>query len=180
MTTRLDEWQTARLRLTRMVPEDLDELVRMYQDERVMATLAGVRTPEQTRARLALHMADWERDGFGWWTMRDRETGAFVGRGGLRAVTVLGQPEVEVGYGLRAEWWGRGLATELACESVRVGFEVLGLPALVCYTLPTNLASRRVMEKAGFRYVGDFVHADLPHVLHRLTADAWRSARPDR
>ena len=72
---------------------------------------------------------------------------------GLRHVTIGGREEVEVGYGLRAEFWGQGLATELASASVRVAFEILGLPELVSFTLPTNRASRRVMEKVGMSVV---------------------------
>jgi len=93
----------------------------------------------------------------------------------LRRVTVGGRREVEVGYGLRPEFWGRGLATELAVESVRVGFEELQLPSLVSFTLSTNVASRRVMEKAGFVFESDIVYANLPHVLYRLTASEWRA-----
>jgi RimJ/RimL family protein N-acetyltransferase len=66
------------------------------------------------------------------------------------------------------ECWGRGLATELATESVRVGFEVLGLPDLVCFALPTNAASLRVMEKLGFRPESEVTVRGLPHVFCRL------------
>ena len=70
-------------------------------------------------------------------------------------------------------FWGMGLATELARESVRVGFAVLGRAELVSFTLPTNLRSRRVMEKAGFRHERDFAWAGLPHVLYRLRRQDW-------
>jgi RimJ/RimL family protein N-acetyltransferase len=96
----------------------------------------------------------------------------FVGRGGLRRVVIDGKEEVEVGYGLVPEFWGRGLATELAVASVRAGFDVLKLPDIVSFTLPTNNKSRRVMEKVGFQYEKDVVWADLPHVLYRLRSNA--------
>ena len=105
---------------------------------------------------------------------RDAATSRFVGRGGLRHTVVEGKPDVEVAYGLMPEFWGRGLATELARESVRVGFVDLQLADLVSFTLPTNRASQRVMEKAGFRYERDVIHADLPHVFYRLTEQQWR------
>ena len=47
--------------------------------------------------------------------------GAFLGRGGLFCTRVGGKPDVEVAYAFMPECWGRGLATELATESVRVG-----------------------------------------------------------
>jgi ribosomal-protein-alanine N-acetyltransferase len=171
-----DELRTPRLLLTRIAPSDLDDFVRMYQDSQVMATLGGVRSPAWTAQYLEQQMAHWQQHGFGYWTARDPGTGQFLGRGGARYATVEGNTEVEVGYGFLAEFWGRGLSTELARESVRVGFVELHRPDLVSFTLMTNHASRRVMEKAGFRYERDIIYADLPHVLHRLTASAWQRA----
>jgi [ribosomal protein S5]-alanine N-acetyltransferase len=160
--------ETSRLILTRPTDADMPDLVAMHTDPKVMATLGGLRTPE---GLVALHdrlFGTWARDGFGLWVARHRTDGRFVGRGGLRRVQVGGGDEVEVGYGLMAAFWGQGLATELAVESVRVGFEILGLPELVSFTMPTNIGSRRVMEKAGFRYERDIEYANLPHVLYRL------------
>ena len=77
---------------------------------------------------------------------------------------------MELLYGLVADAWGRGLASELARESLRVAFAELSLPELVAFTLPDNLRSRAVMERAGFRYERDVLHAGLPHVLYRLRA----------
>jgi RimJ/RimL family protein N-acetyltransferase len=165
--------QTARLLLARLRAEDFDDLHAMHTDARVMATLGGVRSRADTQRVLDALVADWDTDGFGYWLARDRASGRVAGRGGLRRVVLEGRPEVEVGYAFLPEYWGRGLATELARESIRVGFAELGLPELVCFTLPTNRASQRVMERAGFRYVGDTVWADLPHVLYRLSMNGW-------
>jgi RimJ/RimL family protein N-acetyltransferase len=162
--------RTERLRLERVRPSDRPDLERLYGDPRVMATLGGVRGPEYVGLGLARMLEHWERHGFGVWTMRDAATGAFVGRGGLQHVQLDDRDEVEVLYALVPEFQGRGLATELARESVRVAFEELGLPGLVCFTLETNLASRGVMERAGFRYERAGERAGLPHLFYRLTA----------
>ncbi|MHB1423259.1 MAG: GNAT family N-acetyltransferase [Gemmataceae bacterium] len=169
----LDIPQTPRLILTRMTAADLDDLTRMHLDSRVMATLGGIRAPEQTRDWLDRQIGHWERCGFGLWMARERQSGCFAGRGGLHYIEIDGREEIEVGYSFMPEFWGRGLATELARESIRVGFHELNFPELVCFTLRTNLASQRVMWKAGFRYERDLLWKDLPHVLYRLRrADA--------
>jgi RimJ/RimL family protein N-acetyltransferase/GrpB-like predicted nucleotidyltransferase (UPF0157 family) len=167
--------ETRRLLLSRPTDADLPELTALHADGRVMATLGGLRTAEELEAMHRRLLGTWERDGFGWWVARLRPDGRFVGRGGLRRVLIGGREEVEVGYGLVPDFWGRGLATELARESVRVGFEVLGVAELVCFTLPTNARSRRVMEKAGFCYELDVDHAGLPHVLYRLRREDWEA-----
>jgi RimJ/RimL family protein N-acetyltransferase len=168
-----EQVETRRLLLGRPTEADLPDLTALLTDPRVMATLGGLRTPEELEARHRRLFADWERDGFGLWVARRRPDRRFVGRGGVRRVQVGGREEVEVSYALAVEFWGQGLATELAREGVRAAFEVLGLPDLVCFTLPTNARSRRVMQKAGFRYERDVEHAGLPHVLCRLRRQEW-------
>jgi [ribosomal protein S5]-alanine N-acetyltransferase len=175
MTYNLETICTSRMLLHRPTLDDLDDLIRMNSDPRVMATLGGVRTPEVTRGYLDRQVAHWEEYGFGWWIMRQPESGQFIGRGGIRWVHIDGRDLVEVGYGLMSEFWGQGLATELARESLRIAYTVIYLPEVVSFTLPTNLASRRVMEKIGLRYDKDTVYADLPHVLYRQTAQEWNS-----
>jgi [ribosomal protein S5]-alanine N-acetyltransferase len=168
--------KTAHLVLTRPTVSDGADLNAMHNDPRVMATLGGLRTPEELEASNQRLLACWTNDGFGWWVARDGRDGQFVGRGGLRRIQIEGRDEVELGYGLAAEFWGRGLAGEIAEASMRAGFELLGLGELVCFTLPTNTRSRRVMEKAGFRYERDGAHAGLPHVFYRLRCQDWRPA----
>lgn len=111
--------------------------------------------------------AHWERFGFGLWLLRDRETNEVVGRGGLRWTGLAEIPNVEVAWAIVSRRWGEGLATELAVESIRLGFEELGVDELVAYTLTNNAASRRVMEKTEFAYERDLVLDGLAHVLYR-------------
>jgi ribosomal-protein-alanine N-acetyltransferase len=114
----------------------------------------------------------WERYGFGPWILRDRATGAMVGRGGLARTHVAGRDEVEVQWAIVPERWGEGLATELARAATEVAFTDVKLTEIVAFTLPDNIASRRVMEKAGFVYEQETEYAGLLHVLYRLRADA--------
>ncbi len=58
------------------------------------------------------------------------------------------------------------MQTELAHASVDAAFGELALDRLVAFTLPHNIASRRVMEKSGLGYECDIVHAQMPHVLY--------------
>jgi RimJ/RimL family protein N-acetyltransferase len=168
MSPEVDTFATPRLAAARLGESHFAELDCMHSDERVMATLGGVRAAEQTRAMLEHEVAHWERHGFGLWIFRDRASGEFAGRAGLRHVAVEGVDEVELAYALMAPYWNRGLATEMGTAILALGFDRLGLDDIVCFTMTTNHASRRVMEKLGFRYERDFERAGLPHRLHRL------------
>jgi RimJ/RimL family protein N-acetyltransferase len=161
---------TERLLASPLRADDFAVLCELHRDPAVMATLGGVRTDETTRAYLAENLAHWDEHGFGLWIFRERATGAFVGRGGLRHVMLEGQSEVEVTYALAREAWGKGFATEIARAAVDVAFRRLGLQDLVAFAIPENTASRRVMEKVGFRYERDIEHQGERHVLYRIRA----------
>jgi len=162
-----EELTTPRLRGVRLDASFTDDLIGMWADERVTATLGGYRTAEQVAAMVRYYEAQWRDNGFGEWAWLDRSTGAFAGRAGLRRITIDGASEVELGYAFVADRWGQGLATEVGTEIVRVAFDEVGLPDVVSFTLPTNRGSRHVMEKCGFVYEKDVIHADLPHVFYR-------------
>ena len=146
------------------------ELAELLLDPKVYPWLGGDSGPPSREVILssaAKAEAHWERFGFGLWLLRDRATGEVVGRGGPRWTGIAEIPNVEIAWAIVSRRWGEGLATELALESIRQGFEELGVDELVSYTLPHNGASRRVMEKTGFVYERDLIHEDLPHVLYR-------------
>lgn len=163
-----DRLFTERLIADKMDADDFDELCRMHSDPAVMATLGGVRSDAETARFLNEKMAHWQTHGFGYWLFRGRKTGRFVGRGGIQHIDIGGNQEIEIGYSVLAEFWGRGLATEMAEAMVAVAFEQLGLCELVCFTITTNLASQRVMQKVGFTYERTVNHEDQPHVLYRI------------
>lgn len=171
-----EKFRTRRMLLTRIGAADLDDMLRMHRDERVVRTLGGARPDAAVEALVHDLDAHWTQHGFGWWILRDPDSGRFIGRGGLRRVHVAGDPEIEVAYGLLPEFWGQGLATEFTRVAVAQGFVALELSDIVAYTLPDNRASRRVMEKARFAFERDIEHAGLHHVLYRLTAGAWMEA----
>jgi [ribosomal protein S5]-alanine N-acetyltransferase len=179
----IESFRTDRLVAAPLRPEDFADLCRLHGDPRVMATLSADGRPlpeEETRRALQRHLGHWERHGYGLWAFRDPTDGRFVGYCGLKHTEVGGNDEIELAYAVVADEWGQGLATEMAEAVLRVGFEHLGLTEVVCFTLTTNRASQRVMEKAGFAYEREIVHAGLPHVLYRLTAGEWRNARASR
>lgn len=123
--------------------------------------------------------------------------GAFVGTIGLDDIAFQRRAwrvdRAELGYWLVPTLWGNGLMTEAATAVVRWGFDVLGLHKITVGCLVENEASRRVIEKIGFKYVGrleDDVWRDdrwWSHLRYELTSNEWidvsttlRVSRPHR
>ena len=167
----IDSFSTPRLRAERVTAAHWLDLRRMDEDEQFMALLGGVRDTAGTVAYLEMNVKHWADHGFGMWMLRDASSSAAIGRAILRHLDVDGVDEVEVGYGFMPEYWGRGLASEIVQACVRIGFDRLGLRSMVAITTPPNLASQRVMTKAGLVYERDIVHSGIPHLLFRTRAD---------
>jgi RimJ/RimL family protein N-acetyltransferase len=106
----------------------------------------------------------------GFWAAHLRDSGDFIGWFHLRPGTLppsqgeLRMPETELGYRLKRIAWGRGLATEGARALLDKAFREWGYEKVCAHTMADNLASRRVMEKAGLRFESDFHYpADMLH-----------------
>jgi RimJ/RimL family protein N-acetyltransferase len=155
--------ETERLVGERIRPDHIESLIAMHESPRVAEWLGGHARREWYAAKLA----HWDEHGFGDWVFHERDGGALVGRTGLRHVVIDDSPEVEVGYMVDPDRWGRGYATEMTVAVVATGF-ALGLSDVVAFTLPHNVRSQRVMEKSGFTYEKPIEWADLPHVLYRI------------
>jgi RimJ/RimL family protein N-acetyltransferase len=150
--------ETERLLLLPWSDEYLEGWVALCGDPRAMHFITGGSRIERVDAeRLAKRSIRlWEEHGRGPWAAVDKATGQWVGRIGLNLLEDWPGPHKwEVGFELRPEFWGRGLATEGAREAVRYGFEEAKLERIISVTSPPHRASRRVMEKCGLTYHGE-------------------------
>jgi RimJ/RimL family protein N-acetyltransferase len=145
-----NELETARLRLRRWRPDDLDALTRWHMDPELMRHMHKLTfTREEMEADLARYERHWAEHGFGLWAAEDNESGTLVGRVGL-AYHRLWPDDPEVGWLIDLPWQGRGLATEAGAACLAYGFDELGFERIVSICTAENAASRRVMQKLGF------------------------------
>jgi RimJ/RimL family protein N-acetyltransferase len=173
--------ETGRLTLRRLSTADVEHLIALDSDPEVMRYLTGgTPTPreviEQEILPRFLRSYD-EAEGFGVWAAVERATGEFLGWFSLRLATEHGQREAWLGYRLRRDAWGRGYATEGARTLIHKAFTELGVERVLATTYQDNLASRRVMEKAGMTLVRRYrlTPADLlaSDTFHVASVDIW-------
>jgi ribosomal-protein-alanine N-acetyltransferase len=176
-----DSLTTARLALRRFTLDDLELLVRLHSDVRVMRYAGGVLPREQSLEVLRGRTLEYydQHPGLGAWATIERSTGECVGLHLLNHIR--GESYIQVGYLLYPEYWGRGYATEMAVRVLRYGFEALGLPQIVAITDLENVDSQRVLQKAGLLRKGErsFAHpAYQPGPLAWFERDAadWLAA----
>lgn len=145
--------ETARLLLREWTLDDVDAFARIYADPEVMRHVGNYRprTRDETIERKRKSLRHYAEHGFGMWAVCLRPGGEVIGRCGLEYLPGQATPEVEIGWLLAREHWGRGLATEAAKATLGYGFAVLRLPRIVARAIPSNTASIRIMEKLGMK-----------------------------
>lgn len=173
--------ETGRLVLRRFVEDDAEDLFELDSDPQVMRFLSGgTPTPrgviQSEILPLFLHYDD-RFPGFGFWAAIKKASGDFVGWFSFRLTTSDDPREVTLGFRLRQAAWGRGYATEGARALIRRGFTEWGVQRVVSTTYQDNLASRRVLEKAGMALTRSFrlTAEDLDRIdtYHVPSQDLW-------
>lgn len=160
-------FSSQRVNATRLESKHEDPLFHIHADERVATTLGGAKSSDQNRAWLDEKLQHWDDRGYGLFAFYDgAET--FIGRGGLLYIEIEGRSDVELNYSIASNYWGRGYATEVALRLLEVGFEHLSVERVIAFTLASNVASQRVMQKVGMTYSHDFDHHGQPHVLYQI------------
>jgi RimJ/RimL family protein N-acetyltransferase len=149
--------ETPRLVLRRFTRADADNLVSLNADPDVMRFITGgvpIGRGEIEEELLPAFLGYYERfDGYGFWAAVEKQIGEFLGCFFLTPREGGAPGEAELGFRLRKSAWGKGYATEGSRALIRSGFTEFGLRRVVADTMAGNLASRRVLEKAGLRLV---------------------------
>lgn len=146
--------QTERMILSLCVPEDRNDFISLEQDPAVMRYLnGGFAVDPNTVVQNSSFLMPRGNELYVW-TARTLENSDFIG---WFCLWPDGERVAELGYRLRQSMWGQGFATEGATALVNWGFDSGLYDKLVATTLTVNQASRRVMEKIGFRYT----HTDV-------------------
>lgn len=162
---------TARLTLRRFTPGDLEWLHSLNGDPVVKQRMGGPATRAQTEAMLRERILDYygQHPGLGIWVTLERASGAAIGFHLLN--NIQGEIDLQVGYVLAPQYWGRGYATEMCVALLRYGFTTLALPRIAGITDLSNVDSQRVLLKSGLQRNGERA---FPHPAYaRQGALAW-------
>lgn len=158
----LPAFDTPRLRLEPRTVADLDDCLVMDRDPEVTRFIPGPwADPVAHRAFVLARMTADYPDGLGYWTIRDRATGGFLGWVLLLPVDDA-VDAIEIGWRLVRSAWGRGIASEAAAPVLAHGLSIAGARMIVADIDPDNVGSMRVAEKIGMTAAGDLVVLGKP------------------
>ncbi|MGZ5008363.1 MAG: GNAT family N-acetyltransferase [Methylobacter sp.] len=149
----LTELQTARTVMRPFSEADAIEAFAWFGDPLVMKfTPHGPDTTfESTVERIKHYIDHQSKYGYAKWIILERNSMKPIGDAGPMYF-----PEYrsfELGYRLLPDYWNRGLATEVALTWALMRFRIPGLINLKAFAHPENIASIRVLEKVGFKFI---------------------------
>ena len=165
---------TDRLTLRPLSLADWEAYAAAWADPRLTAFIGGQpRTRTESWGKFLQGIGLWPLFGYGYWSFVDRESGAFLGNGGLASFE-RGLPDLagypEAGWAFVPDAWGRGLATEAMAAILGWADEVLGRPEIRCIIDPGNAASQRVAAKLGFEAMGEVDFPPARTVIYRRSS----------
>lgn len=164
-------FETDRLILRRLDDWDVDEIFAMRSDPDVMRFIRAPQNRVETVNWLNLVSSRWTSDGIGFCAIIEKQNKKFAGWCGLWRLKETN--EMEIGYAVAKEFWGRGFAAEAAKVFLQYAFEQLNPDKIVAVAEPENVSSRRVMEKIGMKFVGfgEFYGREL--VQYAIDRKSW-------
>ncbi len=161
---------TARLRLEPFTEAHLEGLNALNRDPEVVRYLSGQpESTEQTAAIIALVKARWLEWGYSWWSFIEHESGQLIGCGGIQHLGRQKANPLEVGWRLRPDRWGKGLALEAAETMLDFAFDAVGAEQICAVCHVENRRSERVMRRLGMRYRGVERWYDMDTTVYALT-----------
>lgn len=181
--------ETERLRLRTWDDEDEFRFFDLMNTPVVMRWLGGLQSRKDWNAAYR-RLKGYERDfGFTFWIVERKADAEILGFCGLKKVNAPGATfpgEVEIGWRLREDAWGKGYAKEAAIGSLDLAFGRFGASRVVAVTAAQNAPSQGLMKRLGMcrREDLDFIDerfspdSDVnPQVVYVIDAGAWPRAR---
>lgn len=165
--------ESERLIFRKFTLDDLPLLIEQRSDPDVNKFLGGTKlqNPEALAKRIRFYMSCYESHGFGMCAMVWKPTGEIIGSAGLQPLD--GTDEIEVGYSMIKEFWGKGIGTEAARAWLDHGFRDAGLDRIVAIAHTGNWASRHIMEKLGMKYEKTEFHYGDECAFYAISKDEF-------
>ena len=176
-----------RLLLTPFDASDVEFSIELFADAEVRRYTGGAMAEDEIRREIP----NWARRGgngcIGIWYISHRDSGQKLGTVALLPMPVddnrtdydlvvpgsMPEGDVEVGYFLKRSAWGKGYATEACRRIIQMAFEESPLTEIVATFDAGNVASRHVLEKAGFINRGTIRCYGQDGPGYRITREEW-------
>ena len=165
MDTDLDKYlfTTSRLGFRTWTQNDLKQMARLNKDPEVMRHFPYLPSEKETAGFIERMNSMFLKYGYCYFPIDHLETNNFIGFIGLslQEFETDFTPCIDIGWRIKKDFWGKGLATEGALQCLSYAQTQLGLDQIFAMAPKTNSASIQVMDKIGMRFIKEFEHPKL-------------------
>jgi len=136
-----------------------------------------ISTRKEAQDTIANIREQYDKFGIGRWAIEDKATNEFIGWTGFKREEKL-RPDrvyIDIGYRLREQFWGKGLASETALACLNYGFETLNFEEVCGCADKAHIASNKILQKIGLRYKEDFKFEEHDLYWYTLKKSEWKS-----
>ena len=163
--------ETPRLTLREFVHEDANALALVLSDAETMRFYPAPFDRAGVEEWIARCQRCYTNDGVALWAMVLKATGELIGDCGIIKQEVEGEHWYEIGYHVRRDFWGQGLATEAARACKVWGFANLPIDRMISLIRPENVPSRRVAERNGMTVWKEVEWRGLRHCVYSVSRE---------
>lgn len=115
------------------------------------------------------------------WGIVLKETNKIIGQAGMIEDPKRDNQDVRMlGYAIAEEHWGKGIMTEALTQIIKYGLEVLKLPLISAYCYPSNIRSKKILSKFGFKLEGVLKYAEKLWNGQILDNECWALENPNK
>ncbi|GAE63612.1 Protein N-acetyltransferase, RimJ/RimL family [Chryseobacterium indologenes] len=146
---------TERLILRKPAKEDFERFFEINHDpETNIHNPSGPMSFEKAEGTFTRMLEHWEKYHFGSWAIAEKQNPEnIIGFGGLSYRLYGEEEKLNLGYRFASQAWGKGYATEFTKKAINVGINEDNTE-IFAIVRPNNLASVKVLEKAGMIKIG--------------------------
>lgn len=142
--------QTIRFNLREKLHIDAKDMYLLNADPEVIKYTGDPPFKDEAEALAFIKSYDhFDKNGFGRWVIVDKKTNEYYGWCGLKKHE---DGMIDLGYRIKKEHWGKGIASETAAACLEYGFKVLDIKEIVGRSDSANAASIRILEKIGMTF----------------------------
>jgi ribosomal-protein-alanine N-acetyltransferase len=175
--------ETERLILREILPTDVEGMFELDSNTEVHKYLGGkpIQTKQQAVEVIQFIRVQYKNHGIGRFATLEKSSGDFIGWSGLKFNT--GEKEMlngkkdfyDIGYRFMPRYWGKGYATESSFATLDYGFKELNLELIVGAAEIENVASNKILQKIGLKYINDFSFEDTIASWYELKREDYET-----
>lgn len=173
----LDTIETTRLIMRPVTLDDLEEMHAIWTDEGVRRYLWDDEIIPRETAQIPIKASieTFASHGFGLFAVINKEDEKMIGFCGFRFLDDT--DEIELLYGILPDYWNKGLTTEAVKACLKSGFEEKGFEQIIAITNTPNMASIRVMEKAGMKFLNRDSFHEQDSIFYSISHEEFEATK---